>query len=86
MIVIKKTSNPKAATIAVAVCACHLAHALNSQLLIRVAWGRNENFDPNITPNRRAPCAKDESTIYCNVVCEATFRALPPLIPMKDDR
>jgi len=86
VIVIEEPSNPKAATLAIFHCACHLADALNSELFIPVTRGRNENFDSNVTPNGRASCAKDESAIYCNVVCEATFCVLPRIIPMKDHR
>src|SRR5580658_10401588 len=58
----------------------------DAQFIAALIRRGNKNLNSNVSTHWRTLCAKNQGAIQCNVVREASFRALHTVIPMENDR
>jgi hypothetical protein len=86
LVVIEHAVNPEICCSGLFPYARHFSNALDSNFLGRMIRHRNQNLNPNIRSDWRAPAAENQRSVQCNVAGEAALCVFSPVIPMENDR
>jgi hypothetical protein len=84
VVVIEHAADPKKAGAQVVSHPRDLTHTLDSDFLCRLFWRRDQDLNSNISSNRWAPAAQNQSTVQRNISGKAAPGLLGPVVPMKN--